>query len=46
MKTTSSDKTIRDAVIRELEWDPRVHTDHIGVSASDGAVALSGHVPS
>lgn len=46
MKTTSSDKTTRDAVIRELEWDPRVHTDHIGVSASDGVVVLSGHVPS
>ncbi len=46
MKTTSSDKTTRDAVIRELEWDPRVHTDHIGVAASDGAVVLSGHVPS
>ncbi|MGD1058744.1 MAG: BON domain-containing protein [Solirubrobacteraceae bacterium] len=46
MKTASSDKTIRDAVIRELEWDPRVHTDHIGVSAGDGAVVLSGHVPS
>jgi osmotically-inducible protein OsmY len=46
MKTTSTDKTIRDAVIRELEWDPRVHTDHIGVAASDGTVVLSGHVPS
>jgi osmotically-inducible protein OsmY len=46
MKTPSSDKSIRDAVIRELEWDPRVHTDHIGVAASDGAVVLSGHVPS
>lgn len=46
MKTTSRDKTIRDEVILELEWDPRVHTDHIGVAASDGAVVLSGHVPS
>jgi osmotically-inducible protein OsmY len=46
MKTISIDKDIRDAVIRELEWDPRVHTDHVGVSASDGAVVLSGHVPS
>jgi len=46
MKTTNSDKTIRDTVIRELEWDPRVHTDHIGVAASDGAIVLSGHVPS
>ena len=45
MNTTSSDRTVRDAVIRELEWDPRVHTDHIGVAASDGAVVLSGHVP-
>jgi osmotically-inducible protein OsmY len=46
MQTTSSDKTTRDTVIRELEWDPRVHTDHIGVAASDGAIVLSGHVPS
>jgi osmotically-inducible protein OsmY len=46
MKTMSSDKTMRDTVVRELEWDPRVHTDHIGVSASDGAIVLSGHVPS
>jgi osmotically-inducible protein OsmY len=46
MTTTSSDKNMRDTVVRELEWDPRVHTDHIGVAASDGAVVLSGHVPS
>jgi osmotically-inducible protein OsmY len=46
MKTPSTDKTIRDTVIRELEWDPRVHTDHIGVAANDGAIVLSGHVPS
>lgn len=46
MRTTSSDKTTRDAVIRELEWDPRVNTDHIGVAASDGAIVLSGHVSS
>jgi osmotically-inducible protein OsmY len=46
MQTTSNDKSTRDSVIRELEWDPRVHTDHIGVAASDGAIVLSGHVPS
>jgi len=46
MKTARSDKTTRDAVVRELEWDPRVHTDHIGVAASDGAIVLSGHIPS
>lgn len=45
MKTITSDKAMRDAVVRELEWDPRVHTDHIGVAASDGAIVLSGHVP-
>jgi len=46
MQATSNDKSTRDSVIRELEWDPRVHTDHIGVAASDGAIVLSGHVPS
>ena len=46
MKTPNSDKILRDTVVRELEWDPRVHTDHIGVAASDGAITLSGHVPS
>jgi osmotically-inducible protein OsmY len=46
MKTVTSDKTMCDAIKRELEWDPRLDADRIGVSAKDGAIVLSGHVPS
>jgi len=47
-KTTTlmSDATLRSAVERELEWDPKIDSAHLGVSAKDGAVTLSGHVPS
>jgi osmotically-inducible protein OsmY len=38
--------TTREAVVAELEWDPQVDPSRIGVSARDGAVVLSGHVPS
>jgi osmotically-inducible protein OsmY len=41
-----TDKELQDAVMRELEWDPAVDAAHIGVSAKDGAVTLSGHVSS
>jgi osmotically-inducible protein OsmY len=40
------DKSLQEAVMKELEWDPKVDAAHIGVSAKDGAVTLSGHVPS
>ena len=46
MATTSmSDKTLKEAVMRELEWDPSVEAAHIGVIAKDGAVTLTGKVP-
>ena len=42
MKT---DSDIREDVIKELRWDPRVpNPDAIGVAAEDGAVTLTGHV--
>ncbi|MGZ4357484.1 MAG: BON domain-containing protein [Gaiellaceae bacterium] len=40
------DKLLQARVTRELEWDPRVDAAHIGVTAKDGAVTLSGHVAS
>jgi osmotically-inducible protein OsmY len=40
-----TDKMLRDAVLRELDWEPRVNAAHIGVSASNGAITLSGEVP-
>ena len=41
-----SDKTVQEAVARELEWEPRVDAAHIGVSARDGSVTLTGEVES
>jgi osmotically-inducible protein OsmY len=46
MKSGTTDKTIEESVMRELEWDPRVKATRIGVAAKDGAVVLSGHVDS
>ena len=42
-----SDAEIRDDVINELYWDPQVtEPEAIGVAVRDGAVTLTGHVPS
>src|ERR1700749_3799384 len=42
-----SDAEIRDDVINELHWDPQVtEPEAIGVAVQDGAVTLTGHVPS
>jgi osmotically-inducible protein OsmY len=44
MKT---DAQLKDDVIEELRWDPKISdADSIGVGVKDGAVILSGHVPS
>jgi osmotically-inducible protein OsmY len=41
-----SDSEIREDIIRELEWDPQVSDpEAIGVAAEDGAVTLTGRVP-
>lgn len=42
MKT---DTTIRDDVLAELDFEPRVNAAAIGVGVADGVVTLSGHVP-
>lgn len=39
---TESDVRIRDAVMRQLEWDPEVNAAGVGVAANAGVVALSG----
>lgn len=46
MKTGTSDNAIEDAVRRELEWDPKVTANHLGVTANAGAIVLSGAVSS
>jgi osmotically-inducible protein OsmY len=41
-----SDTQIGDDVIDELRWDPQLtDPDAIGVAVTDGAVTLTGHVP-
>src|SRR6267378_4577690 len=41
-----SDAEIRDDVINELHWDQQVtEPEAIGVAVKDGAVTLTGHVP-
>jgi len=40
----SNDDTLKDSVLAELEWEPAVKAAHIGVTARDGVVTLSGHV--
>lgn len=40
-----NDKQLQESVIDELDWEPSVNASHIGVTASNGVVTLSGHVP-
>jgi osmotically-inducible protein OsmY len=42
MKT---DQELKRDVENELQWEPSVNEAHIGVSASNGVITLSGHVP-
>ena len=43
---TGGDVRVRDAVLRQLEWDPEVDASAIGVTAKDGAVTLTGYINS
>jgi osmotically-inducible protein OsmY len=40
-----NDKQLQQAVLDELAWTPSVTSSHIGVTANNGVVTLSGHVP-
>jgi len=40
------DQQLRYEVEEELRWDPRVHSEQIGVSVKNGIVELDGHVDS
>jgi osmotically-inducible protein OsmY len=40
------DKQMRQRVLDELEFEPSIDATHIGVTAEDGVVTLSGHVGS
>jgi osmotically-inducible protein OsmY len=41
-----SDSELKRDVENELKWEPTVNEAHIGVTAKDGVVTLTGHVPS
>ena len=40
----SDDSKLKDAVLAELAWEPSVTAAHIGVTAKDGIISLSGRV--
>jgi osmotically-inducible protein OsmY len=39
------DKILRQCIIDELDFDPRIHSANIGVAVDGGIVTLTGHVP-
>ncbi len=39
-----SDKSLKHVVEAELEWEPSIDAEHIGVTAEDGVITLTGHV--
>ncbi|MEA2202614.1 MAG: hypothetical protein QOI89_3265 [Solirubrobacteraceae bacterium] len=41
-----SDDEIRNSVLMELKWDPKITSTDIGVAVKDGVVTLAGFVPS
>jgi osmotically-inducible protein OsmY len=43
---TKTDAQIQQAVLKELDWDPRVDETEVGVSVQHGVVTLSGTVTS
>jgi osmotically-inducible protein OsmY len=43
-KLTNTDKLTRDAVLQQLDWDPAVEANAIGVTAQGGVVTLTGFV--
>ena len=43
---TGTDVRLRDAIIRQLDWDPDVDDSAVGVAAKDGIVTLTGFIDS
>ena len=43
---TDLDVRVRDAVMRQLEWDPEVDASAVGVAAKNGVVTLTGYIDS
>jgi osmotically-inducible protein OsmY len=44
--TMNNDHKLKQDVLAELAWEPSISADHIGVTAKEGVVTLSGHVGS
>ncbi|KIN71897.1 BON domain-containing protein [Sulfitobacter guttiformis] len=42
----NNDHKLKEAVLAELDWEPSVTADHIGVTAEGGVITLTGHVNS
>src|SRR4030081_1942871 len=41
---TGTDAAIRESVLSELKWDPKITSPDIAVAVKDGVVTLSGYV--
>jgi osmotically-inducible protein OsmY len=46
MTMNNNDHKLKTDILAELNWEPSVSADHIGVTAKDGVVTLSGYVDS
>ncbi len=42
----TQDRQLQEAVLAEFLWEPSVTAAHVGVTADNGVVTLTGHVPS
>jgi osmotically-inducible protein OsmY len=42
----SDDHKLKQDILAELAWEPSISADHIGVTAKEGVVTLTGHVES
>ena len=43
---STKDLGMRDAVVRQLDWEPQVDASAVGVAVHDGAVTLTGFIES
>jgi osmotically-inducible protein OsmY len=41
-----TDQSIKQRVLEELNWEPSINAAHVGVTARDGVVTMTGHVGS
>jgi osmotically-inducible protein OsmY len=44
MSLNDTDLRVRDAVVRQLDWDPEVDSSAVGVAAKNGVVTLTGFI--